>query len=353
MNALVENEPVDPRGETDLRAIELDGNPHLLFAKQLNPGSLFPAVQEVWIHPLGSTVARQRKAGLQVLALGGVLLVGGFMLSRGLAVRLAQPVERLEATSAESSAGRARAEAALELTRGELQRAARFSADASHQLKTPVTVLRAGLEELMIRTPLSAEDTAYVAQLVHQTYRLSTLIDDLLLLSRMDAGRLRLDLDRVDLSGLLESCVDDLTAQAESSGVGVNSTFPPGLIILGERRYTALILENLADNARKYNRRHGRIQISAQAEAGRVRVTIGNTGAGIPPEHRSTLFQRFGRGARGEDIPGYGLGLNLARELARLHGGELELSLADEDWTEFLLTFNAAGPSSARGEVTA
>ena len=98
-----------------------------------------------------------------------------------------------------------RAEAALETTSRELQRSARFSADASHQLKTPVTVLRSGLEELLAGRDLSPEAREEVSRLVHQTFRLASMIEDLLLLSRMDAGRLKIQFSRLDLSLLLGS----------------------------------------------------------------------------------------------------------------------------------------------------
>ena len=95
-----------------------------------------------------------------------------------MASRLSAPVEKLAVDSEENRTQRVRAVAALEMTSAELQRSVRFSADASHQLKTPVTVLRAGLEELMARENLTPDECAEISALIHQTYRLSTLIED-------------------------------------------------------------------------------------------------------------------------------------------------------------------------------
>jgi signal transduction histidine kinase len=176
-------------------------------------------------------------------------------------------VEKLAVDSATHLAGRARAEAALESTSEELQRAARFSADASHQLKTPVTVLRAGLEELLARDHLSVAERESLSALVHQTYRLSGVIEDLLLLSRLDAGRLRLDLAPVDLAALIAASVDDLSALPDDSELAVETDLPPALLVSAERRYAALILQNLLENARKYNRSGGRIRIAARVAA--------------------------------------------------------------------------------------
>jgi len=109
----------------------------------------------------------------------------------------------------------------------------------------------------------------------------------------------------------------------------------------GAKRYTAIVLQNLLENARKYNRPGGTIRVTARQEGDRVRLRIGNTGRPIPAAAQAHIFERFHRGAMGEDVPGYGLGLNLARELARLHGGELRLARSDETWTEFEVQFRA------------
>ncbi|MDB6093441.1 MAG: integral rane sensor signal transduction histidine kinase [Verrucomicrobia bacterium] len=320
------------------------GGPHLLFYKRLNPGSLYPPAYEVSIHPLAELRARQRQLRWQVVGAGGLLLLIGLAASQFLSRRLAVPVEKLEVDSAEHLAQRVRAEAKLESTNEELQRAARFSADASHQLKTPVTVLRAGLEEMLAHEKLSPEECREISALVHQTYRLSSVIEDLLLLSRMDAGRLKIDFTPVNLSQLIEGSLDDLGALPDALELAVETDFPADLHIAGEKRYAALILQNLLENARKYNRPGGRIRIAARTEGDWVYLTIGNTGQRILPGMQDHIFERFHRGAVGENVPGYGLGLNLARQLAGLHQGDLRLVRSDETWTEFEVRFQRAEP---------
>ena len=209
-------------------------------------------------------------------------------------------------------------------------------------MKTPVTVLRAGLEELLTRENLTADECQQLSALVHQTYRLSSLIEDLLLLSRMDAGRLQLDFAPVNLSQLIEASLDDLGAIPDSHALTVETDFPPALHLAGEKRYTSLILQNLLENARKYNRPGGRVRVTARADAGTVLLAIANTARPIPPAAQARIFERFHRGGMGENVPGYGLGLNLARELARLHGGDLRLVRSDETWTEFEVRFRHA-----------
>jgi signal transduction histidine kinase len=213
-------------------------------------------------------------------------------------------------------------------------------------LKTPVTVLRVGLEELLAREPLSAEAREEISGLVHQTFRLTSLIEDLLLLSRMDAGRLQLELGPVDLKQLIDASLDDLGALPDDAGVAVETALPDHLPVVGERRYTSLILQNLLENARKYNRLGGRISVSVTVQAPWVTLTIGNTGLAIPPATQQHIFERFHRGAMAENLPGHGLGLNLARQLARLHLGELRLVRSETDWTEFEVRFQLAATST-------
>jgi signal transduction histidine kinase len=322
--------------------VEVAGAPLLLFYTRLNPDSRYPPAYEVCLFPLADSLARQRRLFWQFVGAAGLLVLGAFAASHLLSARLSKPVEQLAVDSEENRAQRARAEAALELTSEELQRSARFSADASHQLKTPVTVLRAGLEELLAEEKLSLAAREEIGSLVHQTFRLTNVIEDLLLLSRMDAGRLRLEFSPVNLTELIEAWLDDLGALSDGLALEVERDVPPALWIAGEKRYTTLILENLLENARKYNRPGGRIRIVAREEGGWVILTIGNTGRPIPPAAQAHIFERFHRGAVGENVPGHGLGLNLARELARLHQGELRLARSDETWTEFEVRFRPA-----------
>jgi signal transduction histidine kinase len=328
-------------------SIELADAPGLLFYLRLNPGSPFPPAYEVCIYPLTDSIAQQRRLFWQFSGAGAVLLMGAFLASQFLSRRLSDPVEKLAVDSEENRTQRQRAEHELELTHEELQRSARFSADASHQLKTPVTVLRAGLEELLAGEKLAPDLREEVATLVHQTFRLTSVIEDLLLLSRMDAGRLQLKLRPVDLTHLIEGGLDDLGALPDALDLTLETDFPAGLFVEGETRYTTLILQNLLENAHKYNRPGGRIRIAAREQDRTVILVVGNTGPAIPAAAREHIFQRFHRGVIGENLPGHGLGLNLARELARLHGGDLHLVRSDADWTEFEVRFKLAQPAPA------
>lgn len=342
----VEHAIATPAGEHGSVQLEIGGIRHLLFHQQLNADSHYAPAYEVCVYPLTEWLARRRQLRWQALGVGALLLLAGLGASHVLAGQLSQPVEKLVVDSEENVARRERAEAALELTNEELQRAARFSADASHQLMTPVTVLRAGLEELLTHEHLTPRETDEISALIHQTYRLSTVIKDLLLLSRLDAGRLQIDFVAVDLSQLIAAAVDDLSALPETLDLAVETDVPPALQVSGEKTYLALVLQNLLENAHKYNRPGGTIRVIAHAAGDVIVVTIANTGRAIPAAAQSHIFERFHRGTVGENVPGYGLGLNLAYELVRLHRGELTLARSDESWTEFELRLRAASVST-------
>ncbi len=324
------------------REVEIGGVPHLLFHKQLNHDSLFRPAYEVALYPLTEAMARQRQIRRQVILSGALLLLAGFAASHLLAQRLSKPVEMLEVTSEQNRTQRERAEAALETTSEELQRAARFSSDASHQLKTPVSVLRVGIEELLARNDLKPEVYHGLSALLHQTYRMTGMVNDLLLLSRMDAGRLQIQFEPVNLSQLIEEWIDDLSALPDDLHIELKTNFPPDLQVRGEKRYISVIMQNLLENARKYNRPGGQICVSARGESDFVILSVENTGKPIPSAARDHIFERFHRGTVGENVPGHGLGLNLARELARLHGGDLRLVRSDAEWTEFEVRFRPA-----------
>src|SRR5262249_6488582 len=327
------------RAENNFR-VPVDGASQLLFYKRLNPGSLFPPAYEICVYPLADSMAQLHRLRWQIGGAGALLLLGGFVASHLVALRFSAPVRKLALDSEENRAQRQRAEAALASTAEELERSTRYSADASHQLKSPVTVLRVGIESLLAREDFKPEVYEELSTLLHQTSRLTGVIDDLLLLSRMDAGHLQIASTPVNLSQLIDEWLDDLGALPDSPDVKIEKEFPLGLFIAGERQYTSLIVQNLLENARKYNRAGGRILVRAHANGRDVVLTIGNNGRTIPPTEN--IFERFHHNSTPSAASGHGIGLNLARELARLHGGDLRLVRSENDWTEFEVRFPAA-----------
>ena len=328
--------------------VALGGVPQLLFYKCLNPGSLFPPAYQICVYSLADSISQQRRLRWQFGGVGALLLLGAFVASHFVAVRFAKPVERLALDSEQNRAQRRLAEAALISTSEKLKRSTRYSADASHQLKSPLTVLRAGLETLLAHEDFKPEIYEELSTLLHQTHRLSGVIEDLLLLARLDAGHLQIQSEPVNLSQLVEEWLDDLDALPDSPDVEIQKEVPPDLYVAGVKRYISLIVQNLLENARKYNRKGGRIRVAAQTNGSEICLTIGNAGQPIARDAQEHIFERFRRAATGATVSGHGLGLNLARELARLHGGDLKLVRSADDWTEFELHLRVAQPTVER-----
>jgi signal transduction histidine kinase len=339
LNDKLAGELANARKSENYFRVDVGGEPQLLFYKRLNPASLFPPAYEICVYPLADSMAQLHRLRWQIGGAGALLLLGGFVASHLVALRLSAPVKRLALDSEENRTQRKRAEAALVTAAQELERSTRYSADASHQLKSPVTVFRIGLESLLGREDFKPEVYEELSTLLHQTHRLTGVIEDLLLLSRMDAGHLQIASAPVDLSQLVNEWLDDLGALPDSPNVKIEKEFSPRLFIAGEKRYTSLIVQNLLENARKYNRPGGRIRVSAHGNGSDVVLTIGNTGSTIPPGEN--IFERFHHSSTPSAVSGHGIGLNLARELARLHGGDLRLVRSGNDWTEFEVRFSA------------
>jgi signal transduction histidine kinase len=159
-------------------------------------------------------------------------------------------------------------------------------------------------------------------------------VDNLLLLSRADAGRLELLKTEFDLGEVLEGVLDDALTLAEPLDLKVEADIPKHLLLKADQTFVAMIAQNLVENAVKYNTPGGRIRVEARAVSSTVEMIIGNTGDGIPKDRTGQLFERFYRVRADERVPGHGLGLSIARELARAHGGDVELVRSDGSWTE-------------------
>jgi signal transduction histidine kinase len=218
------------------------------------------------------------------------------------------------------------------------EQSVRFSAEASHHLKTPISVLRAGIEEILTDPDTPAKQQTRADALLHQVHQLTSIAENLLLLARADAGRLELHRESFDLSEVLRGMCEDASAMAEAEGLELETQLPPQLPVVADRRAVSLIVQNLLENAIKYNEADGCVCIYAKAFDGKADVIIKNNGEPISPERAPHIIERFYRGRSDARIPGQGLGLAVASELAKAHGGRVELLRSDHEWTEFRLS---------------
>jgi signal transduction histidine kinase len=224
--------------------------------------------------------------------------------------------------------------ATFERLQRSFEQSARFSADASHHLKTPIAILRADVEEIRADLNCNESTQARAEGLLHRIHQLSSVVENLLLLSRADAGRVELSKAEFELGEVLEGVLDDALTLAEPLNLTIEADIPKHLLLKADPTFVGMIAQNLVENAVKYNTPGGRVRMKARAVNGEVEMTIGNTGDGIAKERVGQLFERFCRVRGRARVPGHGLGLSIARELARVHGGDVELVHSDGSWTE-------------------
>ena len=206
-----------------------------------------------------------------------------------------------------------------------------FVSDVSHELRTPLTNIRLYLDLLRGTTDRTKVER-YLDTLSRESDRLAYLIDDLLSLSRLDAGAVTPDMRPVDINRLLGSLVDDRRALATKRGLELTLEWDGALPrARGDERLLSQVFTNLLTNAMNYTQDQGRITLRTRAENGAdgawVAAEVSDNGPGIPPEEQPMIFGRFfrGRASRATGAAGTGLGLAICREIIDLHGGRITL----------------------------
>ncbi|MFC4013813.1 sensor histidine kinase [Nonomuraea purpurea] len=214
-----------------------------------------------------------------------------------------------------------RLEAAMRQQEAAMEQQRRFASDASHDLRSPITAMRAQVEDAMLH-PEEADWQETGAELLAGLDRFQGIVADLLTLTKLDAGAPRRR-EPVDLSELVAA----ETFRPRAKDVVTHSR--PGVMVTGDRLQLARLLTNLLDNAERHA--ESQITVTVRRHDDEAVLEVCDDGAGIAPEHRETVFQRFTRldASRSRDAGGTGLGLPIAREIARSHGGTLTIEDSD------------------------
>lgn len=203
----------------------------------------------------------------------------------------------------------------------------RFTADAAHELRTPLAVLRTEIE-VCLRAPRSSDNYRQSLQtLLEEIERLSRLADQLLLLCRQDCGLTAPDFEDVPLDALLRDVLDQAGALAAHKGLELQADDFGEWTVVGNDIGLSRLFFNLLDNAIKYTPAGGRITVRGRAAGGEVRITVEDTGIGIAADHLPHIFERFYRAdpSRHRQFGGTGLGLAICQAVAHAHHGRLEI----------------------------
>src|SRR5215210_833193 len=226
-----------------------------------------------------------------------------------------------------------------------------FIADASHELKTPLTLIRADAEVLSRGLDDSDEDNReLIDDLLGETDRMNAILSDLLLLARLDAEKVSVSREPFELALVLSETSERFAARAVAEGKVLQVNHAGKLPARGDAERTGQILAALLDNALRFTPTGGTITVESRNVDKRVEASVADTGQGIPPESLDRVFERFYRAdahsaarTRGPSGGGTGLGLAIARDLARAQGGELVAANAGNGGARFTLTL-PSGP---------
>ena len=217
-----------------------------------------------------------------------------------------------------------------------------FSANVSHELKTPLTSI-SGFAELMAKGDVPADRVKeFSSDIYRESRRMITLVDDIIRLSRLDEGGTGLPEEPVDLYALSSEILDELRSVAEKDGIQLTLEGEP-VEVKGVRQLLGEAVYNLCDNAIKYNTSGGSVTVRIeQPDAdGRTALSVRDTGIGIPAEHQKRVFERFYRVDKSHSraIGGTGLGLSIVKHVARFHNAELSMDSTPGKGTTITMRF--------------
>lgn len=299
----------------------------------------------------------------EILLFGGgpalvIALVGGSLLMRRVLAPLQELTSRLENIQAENLGER------ISLTRSSDELAAltevfnamtarlnqsftrirEFTLHASHELKTPLSIMRAELETHLSADSLAPADRDRCAALLGEIERLTHIVDSLTLLAKADSGLLQLDKRPLDLEPILQDAYEDGVILGQARGISLDLVRSESTTIVGDVRRLRQLLLILMDNAVKYNQTGGKVRLELRKLPNSASILIANTGPAIPEHELPRLFEPFFRGEATKAVEGCGLGLSIANWIVQAHHGKIEIS-SGAAGTEVNLLLPLAAPS--------
>ncbi|TAL01441.1 MAG: HAMP domain-containing histidine kinase, partial [Verrucomicrobia bacterium] len=211
---------------------------------------------------------------------------------------------------------------------GSFTRIREFTLHASHELKTPLTILHGELETALNEPSLTEPQRERLASQLDEIQRLGKIVDGLTLLTKADAGQIELKREPVPLDEIVRDVFADAQILARPANISVRLADCVPLKVQGDKHRLRQLLLNLADNAIKYNQPGGAVEFSLRSSGANAELQISNTGKGIPPEQLPRIFEPFFRGdaSHNRAVDGCGLGLSIARWICAAHGGNLLLT---------------------------
>jgi signal transduction histidine kinase len=216
----------------------------------------------------------------------------------------------------------------------------------AHDLRTPLARIR-GVAEMALRSDNGSEATRHaLADCVEESDQLLTMLNTLMDISEAETGALKLHLDRVNVSALVEDTVDLYRHVADEKRIEVSTRATPELWLTADRSRLRQVLANLLDNAIKYTPPGGRVEVAARQEEQAILVTVEDTGMGLTPDEIPRIWDRLYRGDKSRSERGLGLGLSVVRAIVRAHGGQAQVSSVVGVGSTFAISLPSSALSS-------
>lgn len=203
----------------------------------------------------------------------------------------------------------------------------RFSADASHEIRTPLAILRGELEDILRSPALTAELRESITSSLEEAERLSRIVEQLLEMTRLEAGETIAARTSFDIAEVTRAVVDQLRLLADDKQIDLSVDIAPNLVVTGDPTRLRQVVVNLLDNAIKYTPPGGTIAVSSPSVDGKAVIEVSDSGIGIPSEAIPHIFERFYRvdGARSRQLGGTGLGLAIVKSICTAFGGTVSV----------------------------
>lgn len=349
-------------GKTDPEMREVDvgwGYPYFVLAGRGAHG----AVQVmIYSRPFARTSASIRDSFLSALPVLALITAGfGYLLSRGSLRPIAAitrgarriSTRQLDEKIPTTGSGDELDELAHTLNdmlariRDGVDRVQQFSVDAAHQLRTPLTAMRNQLDVTLAKERTPEQHRQVLADLLLQVDRLSDTVNAMLRLAQSEGGLDSTHSVRVEIDPLLEDVCDFFVALADENGIELSVEAECKGAVRGDPSWLHQLLANLIHNAIQYTPTGGRVAVDARPDGEDAVIRVRDTGPGMTADDREIAFARKQRGSAAEESEGTGVGLALAREIARAHGGSIEIDTAPGRGTCFVVRLPLADPAPA------
>jgi heavy metal sensor kinase len=204
----------------------------------------------------------------------------------------------------------------------------RFSADASHELRTPLTILQLELEGIAQNPRLERALADQIGSALEETSRMSRIVENLLTISRLDVGELKMDKSQLDLGQLASFTTDQMRLLAEEKSITLRCQTGDDILVEGDRSRLQQVIVNLVDNAIKYTQEGGEVEVKVRRDANAAILEVCDNGPGILANALPHVFERFYRADKGRsrELGGAGLGLAIAKSICSAHGAQISVS---------------------------